>query len=804
MTMSRFSDFDDSVFDELDEVLGTSSEPRSFLDPDQQKAAFSPPNQPLMIVAAAGSGKTTVMTHRVRHLVEKHAVSASRILAVTFSVRAARELQKRLSKCAETRDVQVGTFHSVCLRILYAQVAMLPLRPGFTIVQKRQLVEVIGKVLVENGVKNDEGSFHREDVEHLLTWIERQKTRDRPPKAFPDGLQRRAYERYQEFLKEKNAIDFVDMVGMIVALFTHKPEIAKAYQEKYEHILVDEFQDTSMLQWQFLRFVVNRSLTVVGDDDQSIYGFRGASASRIFGELRTHFSDISVITLRTNYRSTQCIVQAASAVIVKNGFREPKSIQPRSRVVSGARISFFAAPTFDAEIDAVASYITRNHIRPGHVAILCRVRKNILPLFAKAFRRKGIPCTYSLPSALGSGTGVTGDSTILTSDLIAHLELIANTANQDAFGRALQKPKRGCGPGVLAYLSALTCSTADFFSRTQYAIQHDFPATRSSGQASSATKRPSTKQKEALAEFVAWVQSMQRRAEHCRVSELCQKIMRDTQYDADADWEREESGFPETVTLVDVLCQIESSNCDHLASMDDPFLRLRFVLDNVVLWEPEDSASLVQDATDTPVTQQKEKAEIGVVLGQEEPELPFITTDAVTLTTIHQAKGLEWPYVFVVRATEGTMPLQPDPEASSVEQAEFIEEERRIAYVGFTRAMRELHISACIQDQRSKISRFVWDIPRDMLVIRGGYDAEALRRNAHRAVHGEQPAESSVPVSKLFTSMFTPSQSRGRPNPLLAPAGLTFSTQPASIVDHLFPELLSQDLVDSPAKRVRL
>eukprot|EP00762_Andalucia_godoyi_P006169 ANDGO_01632.mRNA.1 ATP-dependent DNA helicase PcrA len=797
--MSLDFDFEDgSVLKELDDIISVTSV-APHLDCDQKSAVLADPSVPLMIVAAAGSGKTTVMTHRMQFFIHSHSIKPENILAVTFSVRASRELTKRTMQNPLMKGINIGTFHSICLRILYAHTAQLPLKPNFTIVQKRAVLECVGKVLADRqrgtgrrlggsagggqlaggnddrGKSDDGKSVQREDIEQLISWIERQKTKDLPPSAFADGVEKTAYLKYQEFLKESNSIDFVDMVGMIVALFKTKPAVCDAYRSRFTHVLVDEFQDTSMLQWQFLKLIMGNSVTVVGDDDQSIYAFRGASASRIFGEFRENYGAVRVVTLNTNYRSTRTIVQAASAVILRNGFREPKTIKAQESVANGAKIAFSAVGTVDAEVDAVANYIVRNKIRPGHCAILCRVRKNILPLFAKAFRRKGIACTYNLPSnAIGSGRP-TNEHTILTSDVVAYLEAIANPKNNDAFTRVLQKPKRGVGPSMFDYLDALRGLAAsaarncaeyaldDYHSLAVFAVAKDFPAPGKHSHG----RRPSRAAREGVSSFLAWLCSMQKRSEHCRVSELCEMIMRDVQYDAEEDWEREDANLSDGLTILDIIRQVEESEFDSLVTLEDPCLRLRFVLDNIVLWEPEDSVSLM--ASD--FTTQSQSQSAGKRKIDESDHLPPITIDAVTLTTIHQSKGLEWPYVFVVRCNEGTMPVQPPSDARSLEQAEHLEEERRIAYVGFTRAMRELHISACISDDRSKISRFVWDVPADMMTIVSGQSAETLKRNAYKALFGDKPVvEASVSIRGPHTPQpqSTASARKTRENPLLA------------------------------------
>lgn len=803
------------------------------LDAEQRLAITFPPNRPLAILASAGSGKTTVLTHRIAYFVDYCDIAPSNILGVTFTLRAARELANRVGRSGVT----VCTFHSLCLRILYANIASLPhLKPGVSVIPRKDALEAVTKAISDwrrragsgpsrsgdggdglgppslpqqhvLGGEFSEAAASRDKADSVLKWIELMKTRGISPAEFPPSQNRAAYEAYANLLRQRNCVDFVDMMSLVVGLFQSRPEICEKYRQRFQHILVDEWQDSNRIQFQLVQLLVHPqhpSITVVGDDDQSIYSFRGATGSQIFAMFRSAFAgdesptqqraSCATIALKTNYRCTQTILKASRAVVERNPFREPKSLMSAPRSLPGEVLRLHVFSSVEDEIEFVCNDIIKSKRPFGSIAVLCRVRRQILGAFARAFRRKGIACSFAVgqlhpSSAAGSGPDAAdsegqhgyGLSASLSSsslglqrsELLAYLQMCANPRNNAAFRKVLNRPKRGLGPSVVEYLekysqmsvaaasaaagpraTATAASGVCLWENLLGALKDGFPALETKF-----PRRPAAPAQKSLQEFVGYIRETLRArlldGKGTKPSEILSTIMRDVDYDPDEDYEMQDMQTvgPPSVQLPsstmspllgkDLVGQIRCLEQDPaFEEIADPLLRVQFVLDSLSLQadlQDDDVlvSSLHNGAADPTVPQallQPSSLALSLSLSSSSSSQ---SPSSVTLTTVHQAKGLEWSTVYLIRANEGILPASASMADCLAEgDTQAVEEERRLMYVAMTRARERLVVSAVCADEHARLSRFLWEIPPEVLSIAKGYSAAGLKRNAFRTVAG--------------------------------------------------------------------
>jgi DNA helicase-2/ATP-dependent DNA helicase PcrA len=353
-------------------------------------------------------------------------------------------------------------------------------------------------------------------------------------------------------------------------------------------------------------------------------------------------------------------------------------------------------------------------------------------------------------SAVSTDGYSVADGPILQSTLLACLELVANEGNDVALLQVVNKPKRGIGQGMIGFLQSLPMSESDhpsLLARMRRAVATDFTLSHVPSASAASSRRPSTKAREGVSSFLTWYDSLKARAFHCRVSELFECVMRQLQYDPSEDWEIDEA-IAERIPILNQIVAIEDTEGHILATIDDPLMRIRFVLGHLQIVSVEDDDQLpdgnVQSQADF-----RRKA----------------SKEHVTLTTIHQAKGLEWPFVFIIRANEGVFPVSPAVDVRSAEQAAHMEEERRLAYVAFTRAMEKLYITSAVMDDRGRISRFVWDIPSEHLLVPPNMTVEDLKRHPYKLVTSDRT------IGGVRTSVGQPTHEStlGKRNRLMSP-----------------------------------
>lgn len=633
---------------------------------DRQREAVFHTEGPLLILAGAGSGKTRVLTHRVAYLIEEMGVNPWNILAITFTNKAAGEMRERVDQLVAfgAESVWVATFHATCVRILRRYIDRLGFDNNFTIYdsddQKSLMKDICKRLQIDT-------KTHKERA--ILAAISAAKDELIGPEEFErshmaDFGKRKiaeAYKEYQKQLKNNNALDFDDLIVKTVELFQLNPDVLEAYQERFKYIMVDEYQDTNTAQFKLVSLLASKyqNLCVVGDDDQSIYKFRGANIGNILN-FESFFPNARLIKLEQNYRSTQTILDAANSVIKNNAGRKSKTLWTANG--DGAPIIFQQFMTAYEEAEYIAGDITKK-VREGTYhysdsAILYRTNAQSR-LFEEKFLLANIP--YKI---IG---GVNFYARKEIKDLLAYLKTVDNAKDDLAVRRIINVPKRGIGLTTLAkvqdYAEEQGISFYDALRRAE-----DI----STLGRSAAKLRP----------FVTFIQTLRSQQEFLSVEELLQEIVDQTGYVTELEAEDTE----------EARARIE--NIDELISK---------------------AATYDQEAENPTLSGfLEEVALVADIDGLEEE------SDRVVLMTLHSAKGLEFPNVYLAGMEDGIFPsymtiVSEDPSD--------IEEERRLCYVGITRAMQNLTITSARarmirgETQYNKVSRFVQEIPRKLVQV---------------------------------------------------------------------------------------
>ena len=631
----------------------------------EQRAAVTAPVGPVLVRAGAGSGKTRVLTLRIAYLIEQGAAPSS-FLALTFTNKAAREMRERLRSLLgqRVRGLTTGTFHAICARILRAEIAgrIGSYTGDFTIYAADEQLQIAAEAL--SAVTVPRGASLLEP-EELLRRISRAKSRLLTPRLAArfagdplDAYVAACYRRYQRALEQANALDFDDLILLTHRLFTEHPEVLEEYQERWRHILVDEYQDTDSSQHALVELLSRpyagrpRSLFVVGDGMQSIYGFRNADHT-IIGRFQHDFPEAQVVELRTNYRSRQSILDAAYAIIRHSKVVAPMALRAASQPGPGERIGARHAPAiqiFDArdardEAEQIARCIgdlLRQGRRCREIAVLYRTR-HMSRSFEQALRHARIP--YSVRGSTGFY-----DRAVVR-DALAYLRVINNPADNLSLTRIANTPARGLGAQALATLSA-------------FAAQSGLPLS------------------EALSHPEALDQLSPKAVSGARL--LASLLAR---------WRRYARTFTPDNLLGDVL---ETSG--YMAALHE-----RLSPEEL----PDARAHLQElvEAAGEHNTLSEFLQEVALLTSADDED---DERDQVQLLTIHAAKGLEWPIVFVAGLEEGTLPHE-----RSLGTLEGVEEERRLCYVAITRAGERLYLSWAagrVRGQQARPSRFLGEI----------------------------------------------------------------------------------------------
>lgn len=632
---------------------------------EQQKEAVMHTEGPLLILAGAGSGKTRVLTHRTAYLIEEMGVNPYYIMAITFTNKAAGEMRERIDDLVGygSESIWVSTFHSTCVRILRRYIDRLGYSKNFTIYdaddQKTLMKDICKRLEIDTKMFKEKMflSVISNAKDEMIDPIEFET---RAAGDFTKRKQAMVYKEYQRALKENNALDFDDLLFKTVELFKLDKEVLASYQERFKYIMVDEYQDTNTVQFEFIRLLASKykNLCVVGDDDQSIYKFRGANIYNILN-FEKHFADAKVIKLEQNYRSTQNILDAANNVIANNVGRKDKKLWTDNG--AGDKIDFQQVDSGYEEADYVARDIA-GKIRRGEYtykdcAVLYRTNAQSR-LFEEKFINANIP--YKIVG------GVNFYSRKEVKDILSYLKTIDNGSDDLAVKRIINVPKRGIGAASIGKVTDYAYENGmDFYSALK--IAEDIPTL---GRAAAKIKP-----------FVLFIQGLKARAEIISVSELIEEIIRDTGYVDELKAEDTE----EAQARIENIDELISKAVAYEESVEHP--TLSEFLEEVALVADIDSFDS--------------------------------ESDYVVLMTLHSAKGLEFPNVYLAGMEDGLFPsyMSITCENSDAE----IEEERRLAYVGITRAMEHLTITSARmrmvrgETQYGKVSRFVKEIPSELL-----------------------------------------------------------------------------------------
>ena len=664
----------------------------------EQLAATSHFEGPLLVLAGAGSGKTRVLTSRISHLISEHGVPPDRILAVTFTNKAAGEMRARITRLlgAEPAGMWVGTFHSVGARLLRRHADRLGWDRSFSIFDSDQSLRLAKNVQDSIGLDpkrwNPKGI--RAEISNAKNLLVDGDTFAKDTEGSFDLFLRnvgRVFPEYQKALKNQNAFDFDDLLMKPVELFENFPELLERYRERFSFILVDEYQDTNRAQFRFVELLAqgHENLMVVGDPDQSIYGWRGADIKNIL-DFEVAFPRAHVVALEVNYRSTACILDAANAVIVENVNRPEKTL--RTDRTGGEKITL--VETFDEGDEArwiVAEIETRVSETPGlsysGCAVLYRTNAQARAL-EDAFLRGGVP--YQVVG------GVRFYERREIQDVLAYLRLISNPKDATAFGRVVNYPRRGVGQTTQEHLARWAAEQG--LTVLEAAARADqIPSVRAAGA-------------NGLVRFADLIQRFSLRATQATIGELLEELIEDLDlarhlYDEGPDGEDRASNVAELIAgaLDFDATLMRGMDDDEL----DAFTELDLFLQEVALVADVDR--LDPDAA------------------------------TATLMTLHNAKGLEFPVVFLAGLEEGLFPL-----SRACDDPDKIEEERRLFYVGITRAEDKLSMSWARQRRRAgdftygTLSSFVDAVPDELLDRRR---SERLTRvqdsTPHRGYRGQ-------------------------------------------------------------------
>ncbi len=664
----------------------------------QQRAAVVHQGGPLLIVAGAGSGKTRVLTHRIAYLLAARGVQPGEILAITFTNKAAAEMRERVATLVggRAKAIWVSTFHSACVRILRREAAHVGLKASFSIydaADSQRLMSMVLRDLDLDPKRYPPRSFTAQ-VSNLKNELVDEETyaAGLDESRHHERVLAEAYRHYQRRLRQANALDFDDLIMTTVHVLQAFPDVAEHYRRRFRHVLVDEYQDTNHAQYQLVKELVGppggtgtgtgndsdtdtssaippAELAVVGDADQSIYAFRGASIRNIV-EFEHDYPDATTILLEQNYRSTQTILRAANGVIAKNPDRRPKNLW--SDQGDGAPIVGYVADSEHDEAAFVARQIDAladaHGVRPGDVAVFYRTN-------AQSRAVEEVLVRVGLPYKVVGGTRFYERREV--KDALAYLRVLANPADTVNLRRILNVPKRGIGDRAEACIA-------------QLAERERIPFVAALGRPQDAPGI-ATRSVTAIRSFTSLLEALATLSEGgAGVGDLIEAVLAQTGYLA----ELRASHDPQDETRVENLAELVAVGRE----FDDtyPDLTLTDFLEQV---------SLVADADDIPDNERSDA-------DRAEAERAGV----VTLMTLHTAKGLEFPVVFLTGLEDGTF-----PHMRALADPKELEEERRLAYVGITRAQERLHLSRAVvrsawgAPQYHPASRFLDEIPEDLV-----------------------------------------------------------------------------------------
>ncbi|MGD6843809.1 DNA helicase PcrA [Bacillus infantis] len=630
----------------------------------QQQNAVKATDGPLLIMAGAGSGKTRVLTHRIGYLMVEKGVNPYNILAITFTNKAAREMRERIQNMmgGAADDIWISTFHSMCVRILRRDIDRIGFNRNFTILDTTDQQSVIKAILKEKNL--DPKKY---DPRAILGSISSAKNELIDPEEYAkaaggyfEQIASDVYTEYQRRLRKNQALDFDDLIMTTIQLFQRVPEVLEYYQRKFQYIHVDEYQDTNRAQYMLVKLMADRfkNLCVVGDSDQSIYRWRGADIANILS-FEKDYKNARTILLEQNYRSTKRILLAANEVIAKNLNRKAKNLWTEN--AEGNKLFHYRADSEQGEGQFVAGKIKEmvdsGKRKYSEIAILYRTN-------AQSRVMEEVLLKSNIEYSIVGGIKFYDRKEI--KDILAYLRLIANPDDDISLQRVINVPKRGIGSGSVDKI-------ANFAQMHDMTMYQALDALDLIGLSPKITK--------AATEFRDLIRSYEQMQEYLSVTELVEEVL-------------EKSGYRDMLKAEkSIEAQSRLENIDEFLSVTKNFE------------DASEDRSLVAFLTD-----------LALVADIDKLEDDGTKTDSVVLMTLHSAKGLEFPVVFLIGLEEGVFPHS----RSLMEEAE-MEEERRLAYVGITRAEEELYITNAQmrtlfgRTNMNPPSRFIQEIPADLI-----------------------------------------------------------------------------------------
>jgi DNA helicase-2/ATP-dependent DNA helicase PcrA len=698
---------------------------------DRQKEAVEHTEGPLLIMAGAGSGKTRVLTHRMAYILSEKDVNPWNILAITFTNKAAKEMKERVSALVgpDANDMWVSTFHAMCVRILRREAEAIGFTRSFTIADPSEQQTLIKRIIKELNLDKDKFSHKM-----LLGRISDAKNNLMLPddyrqnySGYIEDVVADVYERYQKGLQAAQSFDFDDLIMYTVKLFDQQPDILKYYQQKFHYIHVDEYQDTNEAQYKLVKHLGGyfHNVCVVGDADQSIYGWRGANMENILN-FEKDYPKSTTILLEQNYRSTKNILQAANNVINKNTYRKDKTLWTDNN--QGELISYYRAQNERDEtnyvIGKIKDAIKGQNKRYGDIAILYRTNAQSRVMEENLVKA-------NMPYRIVGGLKFYDRKEI--KDILAYLRLLANPSDNLSFTRIINVPKRGIGPGTLDKLNTFASQQGISLLQAATLVDH-----------SPITGKGATN----LKAFGKMMANLQTQREFLAIQDLVEEILAQTGYlkdlenqktlEADARidnihefisvtqefdkrWEAEQEDREQAAQIAaqeeaDRPTELQEANLNQSdvnpgnnpLNPDGTFNLfdlegIQAELDGVIDNNPAEDDALMGFITDLSLVSDLDNQEI-----DQQGEL--------TLMTLHAAKGLEFPIVFIIGMEEGMFPL-----ARAAKEESELEEERRLAYVGITRAEEKLYLTNSLSRllygkyQSNPVSRFIAEIDDELL-----------------------------------------------------------------------------------------
>jgi DNA helicase-2/ATP-dependent DNA helicase PcrA len=664
-----------------------------------QRAAVTHIDGALLVLAGAGSGKTRVITRRVAHLLQS-GISPEQILAITFTNKAAGEMRERIDALVPTSKVWVGTFHGFCARLLRSYSRLVGIDSAFTIYDQADRLRAIKEVMSQ--FVSDDSTLTPEKIEAAISRAKNDlvgpqilKNRARDEK---DILIAKVFAAYEEKLRNSSAVDFDDLLVHIVSILKDHHDVRAALDRRFRYVLVDEYQDTNLAQYAIVRAlsVDHANLCVTGDPDQSIYGWRGANLANIL-EFEKDYPGCRVVKLERNYRSTKNILSVADHLIKFNRKRKPKSLLTENPRGSPVELTVYARETDEAEGVAtmILSQVQDGEHRFGDIAVFCRMTALTRPIEA-AFRSARIP--YQIVG------GFSFFERQEVKDILSYLSLIANPKDDLAFARVANVPPRGLGKTSLDHL-------------VHAARERQLPllATARVAPEVSGLKDKAIR---ALADFTRLIDELTPLRDHA-APEVIRQLLSRTGYRDYLSTESRDNGEDRVANLDELVSAAREFDAEHPGSTIQDFLADVTLASPIDRWDQE--------------------------------------TGAVTLMTLHAAKGLEFPIVFIVALEEGLLPHTRAHESDSE-----VEEERRLLFVGITRAQRELYLSRCRirtfrgQQQATFPSRFLGELPNEPMEHHNRSGIELLDSTNSRAAHSwprsNQPITQPMPRQFRLTT----------------------------------------------------